>query len=235
VSLQRIKGNAGYFYILVMIKMTKKIALISILLTWIFTNGCVSEGNFLRIHSPTETNHGVSINLIPEKSEYNLHDVSSGSVKFYALIKNHGNRPITIAHPTICLPEDYQMGKSYHLKDHHGKSEILLRVTKPDNKTLILRDGPYYFDPKMIDRFIIRPGESTQFYVGWFFQHARGRWEDDLLAAKLFSTKGQYKVSLLYRNFFSKAAVYDRNTNKTNIIKVWTGEILSNEVMVIIK
>jgi hypothetical protein len=98
-----------------------------------------------------------------------------------------------------------------------------------------LRDGPYYFDPKKIDRFTIQLGESRQFYVGWFFQHARGRWENDTVASNLFLNRGQYKVRLLYRNFFPKAAVYDRSTNKTNFIKVWTGEILSNEVMVIIR
>jgi len=225
----------GNIKVLGMIKMGKNIAIISILLTWIFSVGCESEEKFLKTHLSMKANQNVSITLIPERSEYDVRHVPSGSVKFYASIKNHGDSPITIAHPTICLPANYQMGKAYHLKDHHGKSEILLRVIKPDNKTLILRDGPYYFDPKKIDRFTIQPGESNQFYVGWFFQHARGRWENDLVAANLFLNKGQYKVRLLYRNFFPKAAVYDRSTRKTHFIKVWTGEILSNEVIVIIK
>lgn len=215
--------------------MAKTIVLIGFLLTWIFSTGCGSEGNLLITHPSIKANQSTSITLIPEKSEYDVRDVPSGSVKFYASIKNHGNRPITIAHPTICLPADYQMGKTYHFKDHHGKSEILLSVIKPDNKTLTLRDGPYYFDPKRTDRFTIQPGESKQFYVGWFFQHARGRWENDSEAANLFLNKGQYKVRLLYRNFFPKAAIYDRSTNKTSFIKVWTGEIPSNEVIVKIK
>jgi len=218
-----------------MIKMGKNSVLIGIFFIWLFSAGCGSEKNILKTQPSMKANQNVSITLIPERSEYDVRHVPSGSVKFYASIENHGKSPITIAHPTICLPIDHQMGKAYHLKDLHGKSEILLRIIKPDNKTLILRDGPHYFDPKRIDRFTIQPGESKQFYVGWFFQHARGRWEDDLLAANLFLNKGQYKVRLLYRNFFSKAAVYDRSTRKTNFIKVWTGEILSNEVIVIIR
>jgi hypothetical protein len=197
--------------------------------------GCGSKGNLLRNHQFIKANQNVSITLKPERSEYRLRDVHSGAVKFFASIKNHGDSPVTIAHPTICVPSDYQMGKVYHFKDHHGKSEMLLRVIKPDGHTLILRDGPHYFDPENIDRFTIQPGESKQLYVGWFFQNARGRWENDRVAANLFLTKGQYRISLLFRNFFPKAAVYDRSTNKNRFIKVWTGEIISNEVMVIIK
>ena len=218
-----------------MIKIGKNISLIGVLFTWIFSSGCASEGKFLATHSSSKTNQSVSITLTPEKSEYDISDVPSGSVKFYASIKNHGDSPITIAHPTICLPVDYPIDKSYHFKDHHGKSEILLRVIKPDGNTLVLRDGPFYFDPQQIGRFTIQPHQSEQFTVGWFFQNARGRWENDRVAADLFLNKGQYKIKLLYRNFFSKAAVYDRKKDKTSFVKVWTGEIISNEVSVEIK
>ncbi|MFC1858782.1 hypothetical protein ACFL9U_12275 [Thermodesulfobacteriota bacterium] len=213
----------------------KTIFLICIFLTLIYPTGCRNEVKFSKTHPSLETNQEIYIKLIPEKSEYYSRDVPSGAVAFYASIENHGNSPITIAHPTICLPADYRPGETFDFKKRHGKSEILLSVIKPDGKTLILRDGPYYFDPDKIDRFTIHPGESRQFYVGWFFQNARGRWENDIDAANLFLKKGGYKATLLYRNFFPQAAIYDSSTNNTRFIKVWTGEILSNEVVIKIK
>lgn len=177
----------------------------------------------------------ISLSLYPEKSAYSSQDKPHSSVKFHAVIKNLGNTPITVAHPSICMPSDYQIDEIFHIKDRHGKSEILLRVEKPDGKIVILRDGPHFFDPKLTDRFLILPGETAQFSLGWFFPNARGRWEDDLEAYSLFSMKGTYRIRLLYRNFYPKAVIHDRKTKKTGFIPVWTGEILSNEAVLTIK
>jgi len=118
---------------------------------------------------------------------------------------------------------------------HHGKSEILLTIEKPDGRIVVLRDGPHFFDPYNISHLTIEPGESKQFYVGWFFLNARGRWDDDSQAAIVFTEKGHYRVTLLYRNLFPRGFVYDTSTGKSSSITVWTGEIQSNTVTVEIK
>lgn len=47
--------------------------------------------------------------------------------------------------------------------------------------------------------------------------------------------KGQYKVQLLYRNFLPLAFVYDLSSQKSRLVNAWTGEMLSNEVIIEIK
>jgi len=66
-----------------------------------------------------------------------------------------------------------------------------LNITKPDGSNVILRDGNLYgFDPKNVYLLTIPPGEIRTFDVGWFFQNARGRWERDDEAAKVFLMRG---------------------------------------------
>ena len=194
-----------------------------------------NESSTYRITPTDKAVQKTSIKLSPNTSEYNINEVSKGAVRFSASVENKNNKLITFAHPAICFPADYQVGQTLNFKDHHGKSEILLSIEKPDGRIVILRDGPHFFDPNNISHFTINPGESKLFYVGWFFQNARGRWEDDMIAARIFMGKGEYRVKLFYRNFFPKAFAYDTSTRKNQLIKVWTGEIQSNEVIVKIK
>jgi hypothetical protein len=203
--------------------------------TLIAMSGCSNKNQSSMIFPNEKTCHEIVITLNPKTSEYTISEVLRGAVSFSASVKNQGNRSITFAHPTVCFPADYQTGQSMDFNDRHGKSEILLTLEKPDGKIVVLRDGPHFFDPYNISHFTINPGESKQFHVGWFFQNARGRWEDDLKAETVFKEKGTYLVTLLYRNFFPKGFVYDTSTDKSSLISVWTGEIQSNEVTVEIK
>jgi hypothetical protein len=205
------------------------------LLALVVMSGYSYENSASRVIPNDNVSQKTSIKLIPNISEYNINEVSKGEVRFSAFVENKDSNLIIFAHPVICFPADYQVGKTLNFKDRHGKSEILLTIEKPDGRIVILRDGPHFFDPNNISHFTINPGESKLFYVGWFFQNARGRWENDLKAASVFMGKGLYRVQLLYRNFFPKAFVYDTITSKSRLIEVWTGEIQSNEVIVKIK
>lgn len=192
-----------------------------------------------------------------EKSlgEQNTHKISSSSsitlelipimhegewVKsFTARIKNNDTKSVTIAHPAASWPEKPEAGVVKAVEDLHGKSEILLEVTKPDGSKVILRDGTmHYFDPGNSPCLNIEPGKTDSFHVGWFFQNARGRWENDLKAWKVFEDKGTYKVRIFLRNAFSHA-IYnyeEGNTLKVKHVKdVWTGEVESDEVAVLVK
>lgn len=215
--------------------MNKCYTIIFTLFTLFAIGGYNNESRASRVTPTDKASQKTVITLNPKTSEYNIIEVSKGAVRFSASVENQGDRSITFAHPTICLPADYQIGKSLNFKDHHGKSEILLTIEKPDGEIVVLRDGPHFFDPNNISQFNINPGESKLFYVGWFFKNARGRWKDDLKAESVFMGKGQYRVKLLYRNIFPKALVYDTSTSKSSLINVWTGEIQSNEVIVKIK
>ena len=215
--------------------MRKPFVLILIAITLILMSGCRTASSASEIPPSEKISQKVTITLSPNSAEYDAKNVPNGTVRFFASIENRTGGPITVAHPAVCFPASFQVGQRMNSSDRHGKSEILLTITKADEKTVVLRDGPYFLDPEHIDHFLIRPGESKQFHIGWFFPNARGRWEDDREAESAFMEKGHYKVRLLYRNFFPKAVVYNSSTNKGTFINAWIGEMLSNEVTVEIK
>jgi len=178
----------------------------------------------------------VSITLVSSSIIFNLNEVPQGGVRFTASIRNEGTTTIIIAHPSICFPADYKPGEIKRFSDSHGKSEILLKITKPDGSNVILRDGNLYgFDPKNVYLLTIPSGEIRTFDVGWFFQNARGRWERDDEAEKIFLMRGKYKIRILFRNFFPKAALYDENIKESKFVDVWTGEMESDQITVEIK
>jgi len=196
--------------------------------------GCENKGE----SPPASTgmdNHDLIITLGPETSQYILDDVFKGEIQFAASVRNRGESEITFAHPFICFPEDYRIGDSLNLRQYHGKCEILLKVEKPDGSDVVLRDGPHFFDPDNESYFIVQPGETDLFYLGWFFQNARGGWEDNVKAENVFTGRGQYRLTLLYRNSFPKALIRDTVTDKSRFIAVWTGEIDSNTITVTIE
>ena len=184
-------------------------------------------------NSKVNLDPGVSILLLPRSATFDMVKVPQGAVGFTASIKNEGMTKITIAHPSICVPADYKQGEVRHLNDSHGKSEILVKITKPDGTDIILRDGYlHYFDPGNVPLITIPPNGTGTFDVGWFFPNARGRWEQDDEAAKVFLLKGKYKIRIRLRNVFPKAALYDENTRSSKLMDVWTGEIESAEITI---
>ena len=197
-----------------------------------FTSGATALHAEVTANPPA----GASILLLPVSRIFTLDEVQRGAVGFTAVIKNEGTAVLTVAHPSICVPPDYKWGETRRLADSHGKSEILLKITKPDGSNVVLRDGYFSsFDPGNIPVITIPPNGTGSFHVGWFFQNARGRWERDEIAAKVFLEKGQYKVSILFRNVFPHAALYDVNTRQTSLIDVWTGEMESPEITIEVK
>jgi hypothetical protein len=185
----------------------------------------------------TTSSPGTAITLTPSAFAYTRDKVSQGVVGFSVLIKNEGPEAITIAHPSRCLPSDnLKREQVRQFSDHHGKSEILLKITKPDGTRVILRDGWLYgFDPNNVYHFTIPPGGAKGFYLGWFFQNARGRWENDAEAATVFLDKGTYKVRILFRNVFPWAYIDNKDTSKVHLENVWTGEMQSEEVAIEIR
>ncbi len=177
--------------------------------------------------------NGLSISLKPNQPTIPSEKVPQGAASFTATIKNNGTTPALVAHPSVCMPHNLQAGQFWHLDDSHGKSEILLEITKPDGEPLVLRDGHHFFDLEGLDHLIIPPGKTSSFHVGWFFLNARGRWEDDQKAATAFEAKGVYKVRILFRNSFPKAIVYEQpDPPKVKTVDAWTGEICSEPTTV---
>jgi hypothetical protein len=179
--------------------------------------------------------HPLAITLGPQSSTYSIDDVFKGDIQFAVSIENKADEGIIFGHPTICFPEDHRIGDSLDLTEYHGKSEILLTVEKPDGSVAVLRDGPHFFDPAKESHFAIEPGQSNLFYLGWFFQNARGGWENDTKAENVFTGRGEYRLKVLYRNFFPKALVRDAASEKSRFIDVWTGEVESNTIVVTIQ
>ncbi len=201
---------------------------ISLLLV-IYSTSCKTFSSASEVNS----SHGASISLVPYSSTFELEEVRRGAVGFTATIRNESTTPIKIAHPSICFPADYVEGEIRHLNDSHEKSEILLIIKRPDGADVVLRDGYFhYFDPGNFPLLTIPSNETGTFHVGWFFQNARGRWEKDEEAAKVFLLKGQYRIRIVFRNFFTRASVYNINTKANSFIDVWTGEMESTEVTI---
>lgn len=203
-----------------------------LLLIVMLTSSCQEVNNDSKVYS----HHSASISLVPNSTRYDLEKVPQGAVSFIASIKNEGTTTITIAHPSICFPADYKQGEIRRSSDSHGRSEILLKITKPNGTKLVLREGYFhYFEPGNVPLLTIPPNSTGTFEVSWFFQNARGRWERDDEAAKAFLLKGKYKIKILLRNVFPKAALSDVNTKVSNFIDVWTGEIESPEITIEVK
>jgi hypothetical protein len=186
--------------------------------------------------STVDSKSDTSIRLLPRSNTFDLAKVPQGVVGFTALVKNERPTAITIAHPSICFPTDYKQGEARHIEDSHGKSEILLKITKPNGVDVILRDGYLgYFDPGNVPLIEIPANESGIFDLGWFFQNARGKWEHNDEAAKVFLMRGTYKIRILFRNAFTKAVLYDKDTKEVKFIDVWTGEMESPEATIEVK
>jgi len=214
--------------------MKKRFTAVIALFSLLALAGCNNNGQ-TSADATGADNHPLILTLGPGSSEYSIDDVFKGDIQFAASIENSGTSEITFAHPTICFPAGYRIGDSLDIEEHHGQSEILLKVEKPDGSLEILRDGPHFFDPENASFFDIKPGESDLFYIGWFFQNARGGWENNIKAENVFTGRGEYRLTLLYRNFFPKALVYDDAADTSRFIDVWTGELESNTITVTIK
>ena len=174
-----------------------------------------------------------SIALLPRAGAFDAREVPQGAVGFTAAVRNDGPTALVIAHPSVCFPADYRQGETRRFDEAYGKSEILLKITRPDGAGIVLRDGSlHHFDPGNVPLLTIPPNGTGTFDVGWFFPNARGRWEQDDEAARVFLLKGGYRIRLLFRNAFPRAALYDATTGKTTFIDVWTGEMESAEIMI---
>jgi len=167
----------------------------------------------------------LTVTLTPGSPVYELDAAAAGAVRFFADVQNPRARSVVVAHPTVCVPAGRD---AFRVEDRHGRSEILLEVTRPDGSRVTLRDGPHFFEPGRTSHLRIPPGGSQRFTVGWFFLNARGRWENDAAAATLFSQPGQYTVRIVLRNMFRCAIGPDDWTP----VEVWTGEMRSDPVTI---
>lgn len=183
--------------------------------------------------SRAATTSRLTVVLAPASPVFDKSRVPQGVVNFTATIENEGAAAITLAHPSICVPDGYEPGSTRSPNDSHGRSEILFTIAKPDGTTVVLRDSyAHYFDPDNRPLISVPPDGVSTIQIGWFFQNARGRWERDDEAANVFLDVGQYKVRLLFRNTFRKALISDRGAGGLRYVDVWTGQMESPEITV---
>jgi hypothetical protein len=209
--------------------MQTKLLHMLVLTMWFVATGCTGKAS--RDDSASVAalpDPGVSISLASRAPLYNVSEVPQGAVGFTASITNDGATAITIAHPSICRPADYN-GAPRHFSESHGKSEILLKIEKPDGTRTVLRQRyTSHFDPGNVGFLIIQPGEIRTFHLGWFFENQQEKWEGGA-AATVFLMKGKYRVRILYRNAFPIAYWYDMAAKSPKVVDVWTGEMKSPE------
>jgi len=206
-------------------------ALIVLQLVGPAANGLASPGD-----SAPKAGSAVTISLLPDSNTFDMEDVRLGAVGFTAQVRNEGAAAVLIAHPNICFPADYVPGETRRREDSHGRSEILLRIERPHGERVVLRQGLLgFFEPGHFDHRVIRPGETTSFHLGWFFENARGFWEDDARAWGVFREQGDYSVRILFRNAFPRAWIRDESTGRPRVVEAWTGEVESEAVTVTVR
>jgi hypothetical protein len=198
--------------------------------------GPVAGGQVASGPSDQGSHSAATIALVPDSPTFRIEDVQRGAVGFTARIRNEGPVTLTIAHPAMCFPADYEPGDTRRREDSHGHSEILLTIVRPDGERVVLRDGFFgLFEPGNTDHLVIGPGEVASFHLGWFFPNARGKWENDERAWTLFADEGEYRASVLFRNEFPKAWIRRESTGRGGFVPVWTGELKSDEVRVTVE
>jgi hypothetical protein len=198
--------------------------------------GPAASGTAPPTDSSPAVGSAVTISLLPDSATFDIESVRRGAVGFTARIRNEGSAAVMIAHPNICFPADYVQGETRSREDSRGRSEILLRIERPDGEHVVLREGLLgFFEPGNFDHLVVRPGETGRFHLGWFFQNARGMWENDARAGSVFLEEGRYSVSILFRNAFPKAWIRNESTGRPRLVEAWTGEMESEDVTVTIE
>jgi hypothetical protein len=188
------------------------------------------------IAADAASGNGASITLLPVSDTYDIDEAKRGAVRFRASVRNSGPNTINIAHPSVCYPGYHKIGETKHIADHYGKSEILFKVIKPDGTSVVLRYRlPGGFDPGNFRMLTIPSNDTGTFDLGWFFWSAEARWEEIDEAATLFTKRGRYRITLLFRNHFPVALLYDMKTREIESVDVWTGEMESEQITVEIK
>lgn len=178
----------------------------------------------------------LSLELASDSTSYSVEGARRGAVGFTATIRNAGSTPIVVGHPSVCFPAGYRRGQSIDARERRGNSEILLEIERPDGEIVVLRESPMSrfepgrFDHVRFDHVRLPPGGSGSFRLGWFFENARGKWEDDREAWRVFTDPGVYRVEAILRNRWPKALIRDAS-GESVFVDVWTGEIRSPEVV----
>jgi len=198
--------------------------------------GPAATGMTLPGHSQGPARSALTISLNPDATTIPIEDVRRGAIGFTARIRNEGEATVLIAHPNICFPADYVPGQTRRREDSHGRSEILLTIERPGGERVVLRQGLLgFFEPDNFDHRVIQPGKTASFHLGWFFENARGFWEDDARAWGVFREEGDYTVRILFRNAFPRARIHDASTGRPRVVEAWTGEMESEDVTVAIE
>lgn len=190
--------------------------------------GCAGSSE---VSSTLPASSALSLELASDSTSYDGEGVRRGAVGFTATIRNAGSTPIVVGHPSVCFPAGYRKGQSIDARERRGNSEILLEIERPDGEIVVLRESPMSrFEPEHFDHVRLPPGGSGSFRLGWFFENARGKWEDDREAWRVFSDPGVYRVEATLRNRWPKALIRDAS-GESVFVDVWTGEIRSPEVV----
>lgn len=177
----------------------------------------------------------LTLSLKPVKASYSLEDAGRGNVTITARFTNDGDGAIFLAHPNACVPEGFGMGSSMSIEERYGVSEILLYITKPDGTEVVLRNNVLRgFEPGNHFHLTIAPGGTEEITLGWLGpEFALGQW--DGFDGQFFDQRGIYKVWMLYRNHYGKAASFKPAPDLFMDEAPWQGEVESDAVDVAVE
>jgi hypothetical protein len=174
----------------------------------------------------------LALSLEADSPVFSFDDADSGELTITARFKNLGGGPVFLAHPSTTVPDGYEPGGTFSMSERHGRSDILLYITRPDGGEVVLRNNALRgFEPGNRFRLDIPPGETREIRLGWLGQFfALGMWDD--LREPVFTERGVYKFRMVYRNRFHKAFSFKRDCDVLENDAPWTGELESNAILV---
>ena len=176
-------------------------------------------------------NSPVTLTLRHVQQEYRTDEAAN--VSFTGIFTNQTRNPLLIAHPNACFPEDFQQKGGYWATERYGKAELLVHVLPPNGKQLTLRNNMLRVFPPDNDPVLeLAPGESKEFQLAWFTPSSMGQW---LLDSTVFAEPGTYRVRVSYRNLLPKAIYRTKDARAASQKRPWNGELLSNELKIVIQ
>ncbi len=184
------------------------------------------------VHAARGDAAGLSLSLKPEKESYGLEEARSGNVTLTATFTNAGEGVLFLAHPSATAPDSYTGEGSFGFDERCGKSEMLLYIKGPGGEETVLRHNVLRgFEPGNVFRLDIPPGDTREIMLGWLGPYfALGMWDD--IREPIFTERGEYKIRMVYRNYFGKALSFGRGTDIFEKDVPWTGEVVSNTISV---
>lgn len=210
-------------------KVMNGLRFIAVVCAGLFLLPCTGIAQEFSRHDPVSA--PLKLTIRPEKSGYDLKTARIGSIKILARVQNNGQQSVLLAHPNVSFPHELREGES--LMPDPSQSHLSVLIENPQGTTIVLsNNGLRKFDPGNRGHLSIMPGDSKEFFLGWFGpEYSVGQWNID---QPVFTETGKYSITVRYKNAYPVAYIFARDA-KQSVADAWIGEFQSNTISLLIR